>query len=297
MKCRRSGLLCLLLALGSCGLDGGSSGTGITTAQGNIVSVQVAQRARVSAGGIAILLAAARSFVGFPAIANARTGVEDVQVSIEGTQLSARTDANGLFSIRGSFAGPVGLIFQRPDDGLMARAVINVPAGGTLTLNAVRVDGRRSKAEADSQTLDFKGQVAGTNCSGGTIALVSQQRPNDGNTYTIRVQGSDLHDAQGNSVECSRLRGAERVSCRGSVNERDGTIGEAHVEVEKEDSNESEHDGSDGESGSSSGDNHDDGTSESGSDGSSGDGSSDGSNDSGSDSHDESDSDDTGSHT
>lgn len=246
MKARRSWLLCLLVALGSCGLDGGSSGTGITTAQGNIVSVQVAHVPRKSTGGVGTLFAALRAIVEIPTVASAGSGVEDIRVSIEGTNFTTRTDANGLFSVRGSFAGPLGLIFQRPDDGLNARIVVSVPAGGTLTLNNVRVDGQMSQTTVDSQVLDFKGLVAGTNCPGDTIALVSQQRPDDGNSFTVRVRGSNLRDSQGNSVGCQDLHGAERVSCRGVVSQRDGSIGGAEVDVEED----SGRDGQDGNSGS-----------------------------------------------
>jgi hypothetical protein len=171
----------------------------------------------------------------FSVVANARSGVDSIRISIEGPPFTAESDANGLFLVRGNFAGPANLLFQRPEDGLIARLRINVPAGGILTLNNVRIDARRT--DTDSRTLDFRGLVAGTNCPAGTIALVSQRRPRDGNIYSVRVPGSQLRDQTGTEVRCEDLRGGAGVTCHGNVSDDDETsIEEADVEVDGDDS-------------------------------------------------------------
>jgi hypothetical protein len=223
---RLAGLLCtaltvLCLLLESC--DGGSSGTGITTAQGNVASAQTASIQPSTPSRLAGLWTGLGDLLRFATVANARSAVEDISVTIEGTGFTSRTDPNGLFSIRGDFGGPVTLLFQRPEDGIVARIAIDVPRGGTFTLGNLRIDGRSEKASADTRTLTFEGLVTASDCPQSTLSLVSRRSPNDGNTYTVHLGSTEVRDSHGNALRCPDLHGGDVLAVLGDVRD-DGSV-------------------------------------------------------------------------
>jgi hypothetical protein len=228
MKRTRSALLCscLLSAIAAC--DGGSRGSGITTAQGNVESVQTALRG--SAGGPArTALARLRSLLAVAAPAYAQNALEGIRVSIEGTPLAAQTDADGVFTLRGNFEGVMVIRFQRDGDAASAAVTVNAPAGGTLTLNDVRLDERSGLASARSQGVLFEGLVADASCADAAVRLVSPHRSRtDTDVYTVRLDTSTLHDPQGAPVACESLVEGDRLRLDGTVND-DGSFGHADI--------------------------------------------------------------------
>ena len=157
----------MLLAIGAAACDGGSSGTGITepAALGNVASVSSARHATPASRRPPTMLARVLGMLRFEA-RRARSGsLEGIRVSIEGTSIETQTDAAGFFSLRGDFAGPVGMLLELPEGGSRARLVITVPRGGQLIVTNVQLDARSGQATADTQHVRFGGLVNGTNCS------------------------------------------------------------------------------------------------------------------------------------
>ena len=222
-------LLVFAMACWSCANDGGSRGSGISTAQGNVDSVQTASlgnplpRTR---------LARLARWLRIEPAASADTGLEGIVVTVEGTSATATTDANGFFSIDGRFESDVSILFQRAEDRLTARIAVSIPAGGRLTLNDVHIDNRSGQATPVSQGVDFDGSITQSDCAGETLTLVSSQRaPTDTDAYTVRLGTSSLRDRNGNSIVCQDLRIGGSVHVTGSVN-ADGTFGQAVVQEE-----------------------------------------------------------------
>lgn len=218
-------LVCSLLA--GCAADGGSRGTGIT---GTVVSVRTASTTP-AARSPRTLLAALRELLPGERTADAQSQVEGIDVMVEGTAITGRTDSNGSFSLRGGFGGPVALRFRRAADGVTARLAVNAPAGGDLALNGVHLDNRDGSATVDREDVNFPAIVRATDCSRETITVVSQEQPDDGNRYTVRIGSSSIHDRRGQPRTCQDLRGNENVRVQGNF-ESDGTVGGDDVAVE-----------------------------------------------------------------
>jgi len=217
--------LLLFLALASCASEGGSRGSGISTAVlGNVASVQSAAAAAPAARlGAALTLAAP---------AYAQGAVEGIRVTVEGTAAEAETDENGRFSLTGDFEGRLILVFQLADDAAAATVPINVPAAGTLTLNNVIVDTRTGEASAERQDVSFEGIVTSANCQNLTLAMMSvQQSPTDVDLYSVQLDTSTVEDAQGNVLRCEDLYGGARALLQGTVN-TDGSFGHATIQLE-----------------------------------------------------------------
>ena len=220
-------LLLLVLALGAC--DGGSRGSGITTAEGTIASVQTAllpapPRAR-AVGRLALL----RRWLMLESPAEAQSGVGGIRVLIEGTSIEDETDGSGAFSLRGSFEGYVTMRFELPGSGAVARISLNAPAGGVLTLDGVHIDAPSGQATAQRKTVVFDGIVAGSDCSGSMLQLVSRQRSaTDTDVYDVELEGSSIRDAGGSPLPCQALRVGDPVHLDGAVND-DGTFGSAEI--------------------------------------------------------------------
>ena len=223
-------LLALVCALGGCA-EGGSRGSGISTAvEGNVASVQTAllsapRATRRERSGARL------DFLAVETVARATTAIEGIEVTIEGTTLHTETDAEGSFSLRGNFEGDVTLVFQRPDDGLMARLAANVPAAGTLTLNNIHIDATQGEASAETQSAQFMGVITEVSCGDSIIIMRSvQQSPTDLDRYTVRLDTSELRDSHGNALSCGDLRGGEQALVQAQVNP-DGTFGNGTVVV------------------------------------------------------------------
>jgi hypothetical protein len=231
MNPKSTGLvLAIVLAVGAAACDGGSSGTGITTAQGNVAGASSAHRG-TPASGRPTMLARVLGMLRFESEASARGSLEGIRVTIEGTSIETLTDAAGLFSLRGNFAGPVGMIFELPEGGSSARLVITVPRGGELTVTNVHVDTRSGQATADSQRVRFEGLVNGTNCSQQAATMVSRETPNDGNTYSVDLSSAVVRDSAGNTLDCANLTSGESADVDGDVG-GDGQVDAHSVEVD-----------------------------------------------------------------
>ena len=206
MNWRLAALLPLILTLWACA-EGGSRGSGIfTEVVGNVDSVETAMVAA--------------------------TGVDGIGVAVQGTGIRTDTDANGNFSLRGDFEGMVQLVFQLPDGGGAGQIALNVPAGGRLTLNNVTVDAQQGAAVAESQAVDFDGTITGIDCERLILTLVSTHRdPDDTDQYTLRLDTSSVHNAQGEPVACADITLGQRAIVQGFV-EPDGSFGNATVEID-----------------------------------------------------------------
>jgi hypothetical protein len=224
---RSAALLSLVLALGAC--EGGSRGSGITTVEGNVQSVQAAlrhsPRRRSELAWLTRFLAAERT-------ADAQGALEEIRVSIEGSSIADDTDANGFFSLRGHFESYVVVRFERSADGASAQMTVNVPAAGTLTLNDVTLDDRSGQATAQSSDVAFEGVLTTADCPGELLSMVSSQRsPTDTDVYVVRLDTSSLHQPNGTPVACSDLTTGQTLQVAGIVNP-DGTFGNCDIVVE-----------------------------------------------------------------
>jgi hypothetical protein len=221
--------LALLLGLAVAGCDGGSSGTGITTAQGNVASASNARLrtpARPSTFLVRVWQAWKRS-----GVAVARGPLEDIRVRVEGTGISALTDPEGRFAVSGDFAGPVAIVFDLPEGG-SARLVVTVPRGGSVTLTNVHVDGPSGTATVEDQRVHFQGLVDSTDCSHQEASVVSRRTPQDGNRYTVRFDHAAVRDRSGAAVDCAELAPGESVDVDGEVG-REGEVEAESVEVDE----------------------------------------------------------------
>lgn len=221
-------LLAVSIGVAAGGCDGGSSGTGITTAQGNVASIAAALGL---AGGMnraantGMVVAVASSM--HPA---ASDSLEGIQVSVEGTQISGETNAQGFFHMSGDFDSDVTFLFERASDGLSARLRANVPAGGTLTMNDVHIDTAQGVAVPQKEDVEFAGLISSIDCPGERLVLVSAQKPTDGDQYVVVLAGSTVKDANGAPVSCDALKVGESAQTSAIVNP-DGTFGDADIVV------------------------------------------------------------------
>ena len=196
--------LLLVVALAGCAFDGGQRGSGITSAEGNVASVQ-------NDGG---------------------RGVAGIHVTVEGHDLETETDESGHFVVRGQFDGLTALRFERPEDGVTARLEINAPAGGTMTLHDVHIDAHSGTAMVAVLAVFFEGTIVRIDCGAARLTLASTQRePEDTDTYVVDLRSSTLRDRDHQSVECSALHPDDRLAVDGFF-ANDGTIGNADVIVE-----------------------------------------------------------------
>jgi hypothetical protein len=205
----RFALLALVMLLASCSTDGGSSGTGITSVEGNVAAVH-----------------------GDGAAAASTASTAGIDVTVDGTSAGASTDAAGRFVVRGKFEGRATLHFQRAADAVDARMTIVVPRGGTLTLDDVQVDVATAEATADRRHAVFDAQVTNADCAAGTLALVSVGGGEGAYVYALDLASSFVHDADGTAVACGDLRAGERVHVEATAR-MDGTFGDGDVTVER----------------------------------------------------------------
>jgi hypothetical protein len=210
------------------GRDGGSRGSGITTAEGTVESIQTALLApshqRQPSGWSTL-----RRCIKLEGRAEAQAGIAGIRVFIEGTSIEDDTNADGAFSLRGDFEGDVVIRFELPTTGATASIAVNVPAGGILTLDRVHLDAQSGQVTTQSQTVRFEGVVTGTQCAAETLHLVSSQRsPTDTDVYDVALEGSSIRDAHGAPLPCPALRVGDHVQLQGSVN-NDGSFGSAEI--------------------------------------------------------------------
>ncbi len=205
--------------LGSCAGGGGSTGTGISVAEGNIAS---STASLVPPGQGSRLARLARRLLAGVDSAEAAGTVANVTVSIDGAGVSAVSDFSGAFSLRGDFGGPITISFHLPS-GPIVRLQTTLPTGGTLVLNNVRLDAGSGRAEPDSQNLAFEGVVTGANCSGGRLSMVSSSAPGDGNSYPVDVEGATLQDSDGKAISCGNLAAGDVLTVEGDVGD-DGSV-------------------------------------------------------------------------
>lgn len=224
MKWQGLALLGLGLMLGSCALDGGSSGTGITTVtEGNVASVATAAASAPGMAGVSMHGDAAAP----PAAGDTLAGIV---VSVDGTNVRDRTDASGSFRLSGDYESDVTIRFARAQDGVEASLAVNVPAGGTLGLLDVTLDPASGTATPLAQSVFFDGVVTGIDCAAGQLQLVSAQRPDDGDVYLVRLAGSSIVDGAGRPAACASLATGQDATVSGSVN-ADGSFGDATIVV------------------------------------------------------------------
>jgi len=207
----------LVMLLASCATDGGSSGTGITSVEGNVATIQ-----RDGAMMAAALMAAPTP----------TTNLAGITVTVEGTSAAAETDAGGRFVVRGTFEGRSTLRFARAADAVTAQMTVAVPLGGTMTLHDVQLDVAAETAVADNRHAVFDALVQETDCAGHTLSLVSVSHEEGGYVYMVDLSTTFLHDGSGTAVDCAQLRAADRVHVE-ATSQLDGSFTNADVEVER----------------------------------------------------------------
>ena len=210
-------LLALVMLLASCAADGGSSGTGITSVEGNVATIQ-----RDGAMMAAALMAAPTP----------TTNLAGITVTVEGTSAAAETDAGGRFVVRGTFEGSSTLRFARAADAVTAQMTVAVPLGGTMTLHDVQLDVAAETAVADNRHAVFDALVQETDCAGHMLSLVSMSHEEGGYVYMVDLSTTFLHDGSGTAVDCAQLRAADRVHVE-ATSQLDGSFTNADVEVER----------------------------------------------------------------
>ncbi len=192
-----------LLTIAGCAADGGQRGSGITSAEGNVAGI----------GGDTSALAG-------------------IQVTVENGELTTDTDAHGRFSLRGQFEGTTTVRFERANDQLSAHLDINAPAGGTLTMQNIRISAGSGEARPEAVHVVFEGRVVTLDCANGRVILASTQRdPNETDTYVVVIQSSTLHDREHQLRACADLRVDDRLVVDGIFAD-DGAIGNAEVTIE-----------------------------------------------------------------
>lgn len=230
MTWRRLALfLAVVLGAGIGGCDGGSSGTGITTVQGNVANVDLPAGRFAGAADHPVSMRGTGD--GAAAASQNPGSLGGIRVSIEGTEISAETDSRGIFRVRGDYDSEVTILFSRAADDLMARLNVNVPAGGILTMTDVQIDAARGSVVPARQGVEFAGLISAVDCEAETLVLVSAQKPDDGDQYIVLLTGSSIRTQSGEPVPCSALAGGDSVEARAVVND-DGTFGEAEIVVE-----------------------------------------------------------------
>jgi hypothetical protein len=204
MMWRPAVLLPLILTLWACA-EGGSRGSGITTVvTGNVATVDAPDS----------------------------VGVDGIRVGVAGTAAHGTTDSSGQFSITGSFEGWIRLVFHVPDGNGTAHVALNVPAGGTLTLNNVALDTAQGTATAETQGVYFDGTITGIDCSAGTLSLVSTHHtPDDVDKYVLQLDTSTVRTADGVTLTCEEISIGAEGTIQGFVNP-DGTFGDATVDLD-----------------------------------------------------------------
>jgi hypothetical protein len=154
-------------------------------AAGNVVSVQTSTDAVPLRDRNSARFAAPGDF------SNTASTVQGITVTVQPNGGQSITDSAGLFSVRGAFEGTLTLRFTRAQDAIRASITIDLPAGGALTLNNVRIDATNGTATADSENVDFLGDIVGVNCTSQTLLMIaSQHRAGDTDSYTVRLDTS-----------------------------------------------------------------------------------------------------------
>ena len=206
--------LVLVTLLASCATDGGSSGTGITSIEGNVATIQ-------RDGAMMAALMAAPT-----------TNLAGITVTVEGTSAAAETDGGGRFVVRGTFEGRSTLRFARAADAVTAQMTVAVPLGGTMTLHDVQLDVAAETAVADNRHAVFDALVQETDCAGHTLSLVSASHEEGGYVYMVDLSTTFLHDGSGTAVDCTQLRAGDRIHVE-ATSQPDGSFTNADVGVER----------------------------------------------------------------
>lgn len=201
MSLLRWSVLACFLTLAACGggggggfaNDGGVSGTGISALTGNVAAI-----------------------TGEPA------EVGGILVRVDGADLTAVTDDDGFFTLRGEIEGARTLVFERPDDGLAVRVDVQVPAGGTLELADVVLDAGSGEARPARRLVDFRARVDAVDCRVLALSVVSRFAA-ERSVFAIVLERMALRDASGAAARCEDLTPGRAVDVRGLVQD-DGRI-------------------------------------------------------------------------
>jgi len=193
--CRACGVALLLgLALGCAGAssDGGPVGTGIAASvTGNVVAV-VSDTALAQDDATAEL----------PAVAVSIDEVPDATTT---------TDADGNFTLDGTFAGALTLRFRSA--GVEATQAIDVPAGALVVLADVVVAPGAIDAEAGRQ-VGFLARVLDTDCAAGTLAVEDEHQPP--RTFAVNLlDETRIARRDGSPATCGAIVPGRKVSLDG----------------------------------------------------------------------------------
>jgi hypothetical protein len=179
-----------------CAADGGPTGTGISTINGNVIAVE-------SSTG------------------TTQPTTTAVQVTIDEVPgIEDTTNADGEFELNGAFSGLLMVRFTAL--GVSVAQPLDVPAGSTIVLEDIAIGPGAIRVRAARQ-LGFFGTVALVDCVAGDL-LVDDRAPLR-NQFLVRVvPDTILVDGDGNSVPCSALKTGEPVAIEGVIRLAERTI-------------------------------------------------------------------------
>ncbi len=201
---RRALTLLTILFLAGCASEGGVTGTGISASvSGNIVAVD--QSAAVG--------------LPFP-----------IRVTVaEVPEVTAVTDNDGTFALRGRFSGAVTLQFSNAASGApIGPLPLEIPAGSVTVLENIEItttapEPDRVQPRAVRQ-FDLAGRIDLAECGDdGTLLVTDSARPPRQFLITLTAD-TDIVSRDGTPLDCSALRAGRRVRVEGFLRLRTLTL-------------------------------------------------------------------------
>ena len=99
-------------------------------------------------------------------------------------------------------------------------------------MNGIQIDNANGSVAAESQQVDFLGEIIQVDCSAQVLQMVAAKHaPDDSDSYALQLGDSSVVDSQGNPVSCSQLSDGEVGHVQATINS-DGSFGHARLVVE-----------------------------------------------------------------
>ena len=205
---RRSGIICLLLALAlagfvACGGGGGGGGgdgdssAARTTFTGNLTEATALGDAPADRTALRTMATIVAGLV-----AATRAQAADVQVCVEGTSFCTVVDDAGFFTLAADVGGDVTLVFTAPD--FVARVTLTgIPLGATVRLRNIRCSTVTGTCVPEDFEIDGGDETRGPiRCEQGPIHVVHP------GVLVIEGDGEDCIRAEG---QCEVTIEADRI--------------------------------------------------------------------------------------
>jgi hypothetical protein len=155
-----------------------------------------------------------------------------VSISIDNSvPVTDVTNASGVFSLDGSFAGNAKITFTDTNSNSLGTAFINVFPTAQVDLGDITLDSGTVDFQGQTQ-VTFDGKVTSNNCSGNTGSLETDAKNSEGTT-TVIVQVSastDLLDRNGNAITCDNISLATSLQVQGVITSGN-TVNASRIQV------------------------------------------------------------------